>query len=102
MKKCFHLFSNSYACQLPRQLALTGCDEQTTNQIDNVVNGGTETPSTEPEPEPEPVEPTEPQPTEPEPVSEPVEPEPIQGMAVTAVPAQTTSPAAGQQLAGTH
>ena len=79
-------------------VGISGCDEQTTNQIDNVVNGGTETPTTEPQPEPEPVEPTEPQPTEPEPVSEPVEPEPIQGMAVTAVPAQATSPAVGQQL----
>ena len=97
MKKYFHLFTivMLVSCLV---IGINGCDEQTTNQIDNVVNGGTETPSTEPEPEPEPVEPTEPQPTEPEPVSEPVEPEPIQGMAVTAVPAQTTSPAAGQQL----
>ena len=64
-------------------VAISGCNEQTTNQIENAVDGGIETPTTEPEPE--------------LPTTEP-EPEPIQGMVVTAVPAQTTSPAAGQQL----
>ena len=89
MKKCFHLLTivMFVSCLV---VGISGCDEQTTNQIDNVVDGDTDTPTVEPEPEP-----TEPQPTEPEPVPEP---EPVQGMAVTAVPAQTTSPAAGQQL----
>ena len=88
MKKYFHLFTivMLVSCLV---VGISGCDEQTTNQIDNVVDSGTEPPTTEPEPEPEPVEPTEPETTE---------PEPVQGMAVTAVPAQTTSPAAGQQL----
>ena len=54
-------------------VGISGCDEQTTNQIDNILNGGTETPTVE-------------------------STEPIQGMVVTAVPAQTMSPAAGQQL----
>ncbi len=92
MKKCFHLLA---IVMLVTCLAvgITGCDEQVPNQIDNVVNGGTDTPSTEPVPEP-----TEPAEPEPEPEPEPTEPEPIQGMVVTAVPAQTTSPAAGQQL----
>ncbi len=87
MKKYFHLLA---IVMLVTCLAvgINGCDEQVPNQIDNVVNGGTDTPSTEPVPEP-----TEPAKPEPEP-----EPEPIQGMVVTAVPAQTTSPAAGQQL----
>ena len=57
-------------------VAITGCDDQMTNQVNNVVDSGTETPPVETE-----------SPTE-----------PIQGTVVTAVPAQTTSPAAGQQL----
>ena len=96
MKKHCHLFGIVLLVGI-LSLALSSCDETMTNQMDRVIDTGTDPPTEEPETPPveEPETPPTEEPTVPTP--EPIAPLP-EGTVVFVAPRPLTSPAVGQQL----